>query len=278
MVKHFIPTTLNEALSILHEHKCDIIAGGTDIMVQRRTWADLPREFDGTINIINIPELQRISEDENNVYIGATASLTDVCNHKSTPELLKKSIFEIASPALRNIGTIAGNIANASPAGDTIPILYLLDAMIEIKSLSTSKQVPIKDVIIGHRKTSLHHDELITTIIIPKKEFTSTSFVKVGGRKADAISKLSFTGAYIKQNDKITDIRMVFGAVAPVMVRDEIFEASLHQKTPKEINDELNDIIAHYTTLIKPIDDQRSNKQYRKQVSLNLLKDFIHSL
>ena len=221
MVNHYIPTTLEEALDILKKKDVKIIAGGTDLMVQRRKWANTVPQFNATMNIINIAELSYTKVSQGKLYVGSTTSLTDVLRCEATPDLLKTTIQEIASPALRNIATIAGNIGNASPAGDTIPILYVLNAKVTLQNKNASRTLPIEEVITGPRKTVMKKDEIITEIIIPLQEFTSTTFVKVGGRKADAISKVSFTGAVIIQNQMIMDIRIAFGAVAPVIVRSK---------------------------------------------------------
>ena len=275
MVKHFIPSSLQEALEILNSEQVEIIAGGTDLMVQRRKWANTVPQFAQTMNIINVPELSYIEAKNNKLHIGSTASLTDVLKHSDTPELLKKTIEVIASPALRNIGTIAGNIGNASPAGDTLPILYVLNAKVVLQSLQSSRTVPIEEVITGPRRTIIQSNELIKEIIIPLENFTSTTFVKVGGRKADAISKISFTGAVSVEDNTIVDIRIAFGAVGPVIIRDREIENSMIDMKSDQIKDKLDVILDSYSEIITPIDDQRSNKEYRKHVALNLLMDFL---
>ena len=204
--------------------------------------------------------------------------MTTILEHVDTPILLKKSIDIIASPALRNIATVAGNIGNASPAGDTLPILYALNAKIVLLSKDSTRTLPIEEVITGPRKTVMQKDELIKEIILPIQTFTATSFVKVGGRKADAISKVSFTGAVTIKEDMITDIRIAFGAVAPVVVRNREIENSMIDMSPAQIKENMQDIVSSYEIFIRPIDDQRSNKKYRKQVAINLLNDFLLNL
>jgi len=275
MVKHFIPSSLEEALDILNKEKVEIIAGGTDLMVQRRKWANTVPAFEQTMNIINIPELSYIKAVNNKLHIGATTSLTEIMNHKDTPELMKKAIYDIASPALRNIATIAGNIGNASPAGDTLPILYVLNAKIVLVSPQATRTLPIEEVILGPRKTVIKKNELIKEIILPIHDFTSTSFVKVGGRKADAISKVSFTGAVTIEDNIILDIRIAFGAVGPVIVRSTKIENTIIEMSVQQLTESVTHIIEAYNDLITPIDDQRSNKEYRKIVAKNLLKDFL---
>lgn len=278
MVKHFIPTTLAETLDILANHNVELIAGGTDLMVQRRTWANTTPNFTSTVNICNLSELNYITLVDNELHIGATTPLTDIWIHQDTPELLKQSISIIASPALRNVATIAGNIGNASPAGDTLPILYLYDAKLVLLSKHNKRVVPVQDVILGPRRTIIAQDELIREIILPLHPFTTVRFDKVGGRKADAISKVSFSGAVLLDENRIRDIRFCFGAVGPTMIRNRSIEDTIIGCTIEELQQDIPRILNEYGSLVSPIDDQRSNKQYRKQVALNLLQDFIEQL
>lgn len=278
MVKHFIPSSLEEALQILASEKVEIIAGGTDLMVQRRKWANTAPNFNQTMNIMHIPELSFIKAENGKVHIGSTTSLTEILNFDRTPELLKKTIRDIASPALRNLATIAGNIGNASPAGDTLPILYVLNAKITLQSEGASRTIPIHEVIVGPRKTVIRQNEIVTEIIIPLNDFTYTVFDKVGGRKADAISKVSFTGAATVVDGVVIDIRVAFGAVGPVVIRDKEIENSIIDMSVDQVKENLDIILDSYSQLITPIDDQRSNKEYRMHVALNLLMDFLLNL
>ena len=278
MVKHYLPNTLNETLDLLNQNNLTIIAGGTDLMVQRKRWANTKREFESTINIVNLKELNYIKKQDNHIAIGSTTHLTQILESELTPDLLKKAIREIASPAIRNMATIAGNIVNASPAGDTLPILYTLDALIKIIDINEEVTLPIESVILGPRKTVLKSNQIIKEILIPINHFTKTAFIKVGGRKADAISKLNFTAAIKQENEMITDIRFTFGAVGPTMVRIKEIEKSLVHQSVEEIKNKIPSILFAYSDYIKPIDDQRSNKEYRKQVSLNLLEAFLNDL
>ncbi|QMS84401.1 FAD binding domain-containing protein [Candidatus Xianfuyuplasma coldseepsis] len=278
MVKHYLPTTLEEALSLLDTHSLDIIAGGTDLMVQRRRWANTVPDFEGTMNIMHIPKLQEIDVTNGVMHIGSTVSLTDIYAHPDTPQILHDAIAEIASPALRNLATIAGNIGNASPAGDTLPILYLLDAKIVVQSLHNKRILPIEAVITGPRKTTIQPNEIIVEIQVPLLSFTTHSFVKVGGRKADAISKLSFAAVTTIKHSIISDIRICFGAIAPTVVRSREIEQQLIGLTIPEVHHQLMTIKTQYNALIHPIDDQRSNQHYRRHVAMNLLEDYIQSL
>lgn len=279
MVEHIIPTSLEEVLQYINTHSSILVSGGTDLMVQKRNWAELPPLFtDNVVYIFNLQELKYIQEDEAFIYIGATTPLEVLKKHPLTPHLLKQAIDIIASPALRNMATIAGNIGNASPAGDTLPILYAVNAKVKLQSLDQERIVPIEELILGPRKTSIGKNEMITEIQIPKTHFTKEVFRKVGGRQADAISKVSFTGAVTMVQDIVKDLRIVFGAVGPVMRRSKMIEEHYTNISVSELKNRLNDLKIAYTPLITPIDDQRSNKEYRLQVALNLLEQFINEI
>ncbi|MDT8336196.1 MAG: FAD binding domain-containing protein [Candidatus Izemoplasmatales bacterium] len=279
MVEAFIPKDLDECLRILSERKVRIVAGGTDMLIQNRSHTGMSIGYrNDVLYINNLNELKNIYEDDAFVYIGAALSLEKIMQSDIVPKLLKDTILEMASPAIRHTATLAGNIGNASPAGDSLVSLYLMDAELEIRSINNTRRVFLKDFIKGVRKIALESDELITKVIIPKLVFEKAYFKKVGPRLSDAISKLSFAGAYQTYNNRITDIRIAFGAVNITVVRDRVLEKKLLGKKVEEIKEMMDLIISWYDPLILPIDDQRSNKVYRKEVSFNLLREFVRNL
>ena len=279
MVDYLIPSSVKEVLKFINENKSKMISGGTDLMVQRRNWADVKALFDEKeVYIFNLTELKYINSLVGELHIGATTPVSDILNDERTPKLLKESIEIMASPALRNLATLPGNIMNASPAGDTLPILYVLDAKAVIESVDGRRIEDVEQIITGPRKTILKQNEMITEIIIPFSDFTHQTFVKVGGRKADAISKLSFTGAAKVVDGVVEDLRIAFGAVGPLIVRKREIENKYIGLTVKEIVERIQEVIEDYSPFITPIDDQRSSKEYRKKVSINLVKDFIERL
>jgi xanthine dehydrogenase FAD-binding subunit len=279
MVKSEIASTLNEALKILDSGEYKICAGGTDLLVQNRNHTSLPIAFKGNVLYVSgIDELNYVKMENDEIKIGATTSLETILHHENTPQILKDTIIEMASPAIRNTGTLAGNIGNASPAGDSLVTLYLLGTKVKLESLGYERIVLLKDFILGPRKIDLHKSEMISEIIIPKPDFTKTYFKKVGPRLSDAISKLSFVGAVKTDGDKILDIRIAFGAVYMTVVRSLENEKQMIGKTKTQIKKDIDKYIALYEPLIKPINDQRSNIEYRKTVAKNLLRDFIETL
>ncbi|MFA5236007.1 MAG: FAD binding domain-containing protein [Bacilli bacterium] len=279
MVKHVIPKTLAEALACLDEGTFKVIAGGTDLMVQKRSPAGLAPNFTSDmIYVANLAELKRVYEDEDGIHIGAAVTLEALLEHELTPNVLKTIIGQIAAPGIRHMGTLAGNIANASPAGDTLVGLYVLDAMIKLERINGHRLVPIQAFIVGVRRTISEPREMITEIIIPKPKFSHTYYQKVGGRQADAISKVSFLGVAEIENDIVVDLRLAFGAVAPTVIRSSDFEKTLKNISVAELKADLPRIIEHYRSIIHPIDDQRSSAGYRNEVAVNLLRDMIEKI
>jgi len=213
-------------------------------------------------------------------------TLEELLHHEDTPELLREAIKVMASPAIRHTATLAGNIGNASPAGDSLPVLYILSAEIVLASTKNERVIPISKFILGPGRTAIEPDEMIKEIIIDDVDFTTIYYKKVGGRKADAISKVCFAGCALRDGNKITDIRIAFGAVGPTVVRVEELEAAFLKEAPTEdalIEDtsevvKATELISQYSSYIKPIDDQRSNAKYRKQIALNLLGDFLKTI
>ena len=279
MVKHIIPNNLREALNIIKEGNVILMGGGTDLMIQKRNTAGTPPRFEkNVVYLANLKELNFIKVTPHEICIGAMTPLETILESKMTPSLLKKVIGEMASPGIRHTATLAGNIANASPAGDGIAVLYALDARLVLESIREERTIPIEEFITGVRKTVLKPDELIKEIRIPRDAFTSEKWVKVGGRKADAISKVSFVGACTIKDHRIEDIRMAFGAIAPTVIRSQKLEKALQNRHVSEVKADVINILKHFDDLFTPIDDQRSNKDYRRQVASNLARDFILGL
>ena len=276
MVNHHIPSTLQEALKILDKHDCYIMAGGTDLMVVKHQRSGLIPNFDKDVcYIANLEELQYIFEDEKGVHIGAGTKFSDIEVNELVPEILKQIIHELASPNIRNMATMAGNIANASPAGDSIVGLYLLDAELELVNIHGSRMVPIKDFIFGVRKIHRNQNELIKEIFIPHHDDLNTYWRKVGSRAAESISKITFAGGYEVESGKVKDLRMAFGSVSITVVRERKIEEKYIGMSVEELHNHVEDIVKDMSKFVQPITDQRSTKEYRYKVAMNILKDFI---
>ena len=279
MVNHYIPHNLKDALKILDTHDCYIMAGGTDLMVMKHQRSGLIPNFDRDVcYVANLKELQYIFEDEQGVHIGAGTKFTDIEECEIVPEILKQIIHELASPNIRNMATMAGNIANASPAGDSIVGLYLLDATLELVNAHGSRIVPINEFVLGVRKIDLKKNELIKEIFIPHHDDLNTYWRKVGSRAAESISKVTFAGGYEVEDNIVKDFRMAFGSVNITCARSRKIEEKYIGMTVEELHTHIEDILKDASKLVSPITDQRSTKEYRQKVAMNILKDFIMSI
>lgn len=279
IIKSYIPKDLEEALNIINKEETIVIAGGSDLMVRRKRPSGLLPNFDKTsVFITRLKELKKIYKEGNFLMIGGGCTFTEISESNLVPDYFKDVIGDIASPAIRNIATIAGNICNASPAADILPLLYALEVKLVVKSISEEKIIPIEKFIVSPGRTVLNKNEIVKEIQIPLSDFNKFYFKKVGTRKATAISKLSFVAFGKVNDDIIEDVRIAFGAVAPTIVKSKDIENKIINKNIVDIKSIKDDILNDYSILISPIDDQRSNKEYRKQVSLNLLSDFLDKI
>jgi CO/xanthine dehydrogenase FAD-binding subunit len=269
---------LDQTLSQLNKENCSIIAGGTDVMVLHKGRRGVPPKIPKPIVFIDhLPELKRVYQNHRDLHIGACCTYSDLLEDPFIPIPLKNAIKTIAAPAIRNRGTLGGNICNASPAGDTLPLLYVYNAKLLLRSVNGDRVVAISDFIQGPRRVQRYHNEILAEIILPSilEEGSHIVFEKVGNRNADAIAKVSFAG-YIRINGaRIEDVRFAFGAVGPTMVRSINIEKKLLGHTIPLADADIAQVVAAFDKIIKPIDDQRSTALYRKTVALNLLRYFL---
>jgi len=274
MSESYRPDTLEELLELMEKKDLIPFAGGTDLMVQNA--GPVGPEFKKDVVFLgHLKELCGIRKEGQELLIGAAATLTSIEAHPDTPRLLKEAVSLIAAPALRNRGTMGGNVCNASPAGDSIPPLYTLDAKMRLLSRKGERTVKVEDFFRGPGRTDRRKDEILKEIIVPLKEWNIKKYRKVGTRAANALTKCSITAAAKVKGGRIDDIAISFGAVGPVIVRDRSLEQNIKGLTREEVRDKIPSIVDDYSSLIVPIDDQRSTALYRKQVCLNLLKDFL---
>lgn len=273
----YYPLTILEALENMKEHKpIVIVSGGTDTMV-------CGKKAENMIFLNRVKELSVINEKDGILSIGAECTYEEILNENKIPEILKKSIRQIASPAIRNSGTLSGNICNASPAGDSLPVLYVLSALVVSQYLDNNgviitEKTPIEQFILGIRKIALKEEAIVTSIEIPVESYShisKMSYEKVGARKSEAISKLSFVGILKTEDKKVVDARIAFGSVSIKTVRRPEIEKKMIGLTLSEIDNKKAEFIDEYSKFITPIDDQRSTSVYRKKVCLNLLGEFL---
>jgi CO/xanthine dehydrogenase FAD-binding subunit len=251
-------------------------AGGTDLMVQLAAGALQHRRF---VSLWGLEELRRIQIGTSSVAVGALATFTEIQKDdglRSEFPLLGRAAAETGGIANQNRGTIAGNIANASPAADTPPALLIYDAQIELASTRGRRLVPYERFHTGYKQMDLAQDELIAAIHLPRRTGWIQHYRKVGGRRAQAISKVCFAGAALMEGSRVADVRLAFGSVAPTVVRAAHAEAAIRGAVPDA--NRIDAAVAALQRDIAPIDDIRSTRNYRMHVAANLLIEFTASL
>jgi CO/xanthine dehydrogenase FAD-binding subunit len=271
------PATLAEALSLLtSDGGWRPFAGGTDLMVQLEA-GTLPEGR--YLGLWNLNELRGIRDTGNAIDIGALTTYTDVLNSEVLRRdfaLLGRAAAETGGVATQNRGTIGGNIANASPAADTPPVLLVYDAELEIVSARGSRRLAYERFHQGYKKMDLAADELIARVRLPRRSGPwREHYRKVGTRRAQAISKVCVAACVRLRSRTIDDVRVALGSVAPAVVRARFTEAALRGR---ELDAPA--IAAAVEALekdIAPINDLRSTARYRLTVAGRVLEEFLTS-
>lgn len=278
----YSPNTLDEYQKIysgIAEKNILVFSGGTDLMIGRH---ELSQDAI-IIDISGIAELKGVEKKEDRIYIGSCTTLNELLySHKIQNDIpiLIKAIKTMASEQIRNRATIGGNIGNASPAGDTITPLVVLEASIQIYSPESNevKTIPLEALFSGPCASTLQNGEIITKIIIPLFEDKDIFcyFRKIGQRNAMTITKASLSAIAKYSDSKIEWIKLAPGSVSPVVKRMSKTEEFLQGKklTPAVIN-ESKEIIGKE---ISPITDIRSTKAFRVLITKNLLADCLSEL
>lgn len=258
------PTSLNQALELMRSEQCTPLAGTTDLYVELNFGILKPRRF---IDIWSLNELRAITMRGDTLVIGALATFTALIRSplvQARLPMLVEAAGLVGGIQIQNRGTLGGNIANASPAGDSLPVLAAVDAMLVLKSVDAERRVPFTEFYTGYRTSVMRPDELIVAVEVPPVE-GAQFFRKVGTRAALAISKIVMAGV------KGAVPRIAFGSVAPTVVRVRQTEQALAAGT------HIEDVVRILEKEIAPIDDLRSSAAYRRQVAGNLLRRFWSS-
>lgn len=249
-------------------------AGGTDLMVLFEAGKLSHKKF---VNIWGLKELQGIEVADDHVKIGALTTYSQIQAHptlKTDYPMLCRAAFETGAIAIQNRGTVGGNIANASPAADTPPALLTYGCEVELVSTLGSRWVKYEDFHTGYKTTVMQSNELVKAVKLTAPAKGSTHYYrKVGTRKAQAISKVCFAGLARLQGGRLSDVRMTLGSVAPTALRCVKTESVLRGQV-------LNAALVQRARLVlaaevSPIDDIRSTREYRVNVTLNLLEEFL---
>ncbi len=273
------PTTVEEAISMLGQYggKAKILAGGTVLIPEIRS-GNLRTGC--VVNIKRIAGLSEVYEDAEGIHIGALVPQVELAKveiprrrvvpisvAERIPMSLRKMVSVMGTPQVRNIATLAGNIAWGSPAADSAPPLLALDAQVKLQGSSGKRILAMSEFFLGPGTTALKPTEMITEILIPanslNKTGTSNKFMK---RKANTLSVCSVAVSLIKQKGKsVKDVRIAVGAVAPTPLRLKKAETLLEGQTVDE--ELLKKMRERVVEEISPITDLRSTMWFRKEVT-----------
>ena len=277
--KYISPKTIEEVLEILKQEKSKacIVAGCSNVLPYIKD-RKLPAKL--LLDISAIEELNYVKKSEGEIYIGAGTTISDLTNSKIIREecnLLYQTAEEFADPTVRNRATIGGNLADASPAADIAPPLLVLDAVLEVESMDGKREISLKNFFVSPRKTVLREDEMISSIKI-KNSFLNKNgcFIKLGLRQAMAISVATMAMVLEVEKNKVKNVRIAMGSIAPIPLRLLKTEKFLINK---EVNDDLIEkAIPKVRKEVNPIGDVRASAEYRRYVSGILFKRAFNKL
>ncbi len=274
------PRTLEEAYAYLADGRpWQPIAGGTDLMVELASGRGDPPER--VLDLWRIRELRGIWLEPRTLVIGALTTYTDLRRSALATEIvpaLVEAAASVGAAQIQNRGTIGGNLATASPAGDTPPVLLALDADVVLGGPRGERTVPIASFFVAYRQTALAPDELILRVRVPIVPGREVRFRKVGTRRAQAIAKVSLALAWRDGSDgrgvrAWRGVRVALGSMAAVPIRAAATEAVLEGAPPNpETADRAAETLAGE---LVPIDDVRSTADYRRMVAARVLHRLV---
>jgi CO/xanthine dehydrogenase FAD-binding subunit len=260
-----VPRSLEEALrAVQDDPAATVLAGGTDLMVAVNAGGHRPTSV---VSLTRVPELAGWRREGDEIVLGACLTYAEMERGElaALVPALAQAARTVGSPQIRAAATIGGNIGTASPAGDTLPVLAALDAVVEVASASGFRRVPLVDLVVGVKKTGLQQGEIVTSVRVPVLR-GGQEFLKVGTRNAMVISVVIV--AVVVDLDGRT-VRVGLGSVAPVPVRAreaEEYAAAHTDWTQGAVSGP--DVVVRFAALCaaatEPIDDHRSTADYRR--------------
>ena len=261
------------AVALLAEHgaAAKILAGGTDLLVELKHAAHNPEII---VDISRLDELKNIAIADDGLHIGALATHSDIMQSSVIRDMfpaLVEAAHSIGALQTRNLGTIGGNLVTCVPSMDSGPALIALEALVTVASSAGQRQMPLANLFVGPRKTSLKPGELLVDIVIPKPNLGKpASFQKFGLRKGQALALVNAAAAFFVDKGNFRAPCIALGAVAPTVIRAPKAEAFLDgRKVTDEAMAEAGRIAA---TEAKPISDFRASADYRRDLIAVLVK------
>jgi len=268
------PTSLGEALSVLDElkeKKTQVLAGGTDLIPWLRGRV---KDVDYLIDLADTG-LDHIlfDDDQGQARIGAMVTFTALCEHPEVRRRLPsvaEAALQVGAVQTRNQATIGGNLCSAVPSLDGAPSLLVLGATLRLQAQGNERLVPIEQFFLGPRRTVLQPGEVLTEIIVPLREDFTASFLRMGRRKALTLSIVNVAAGLAMDGQQVSQARIALGAVAPTPIRAYKAEQLLQgRKLAPELFAEAAAVAA---TEISPISDLRASADYRRKISVVLVR------
>lgn len=261
-----LPTTTREALKMLaaSDGAAVPLAGGTDLMVH---WPQRLDEYAKPfVDLSGLVNLRAMRWKKSELVLGGLTTYWDVLRDARAWEelpLLTRAAHQVGAIQIQARGTWAGNVANASPAADGVPVLMAYDAVVVLQSLEGKETVPLAEFYTGYKQMRRRQDQLIVAIRIPRRRYDFQVFEKVGQRRAQAIAKVGLAVTHSKAG-----WRVVAASMAPTVRRCRAVEELLEERVPVRSPDDLLPALGRD---VAPIDDVRSTAEYRKRVMARLL-------
>jgi CO/xanthine dehydrogenase FAD-binding subunit len=248
------------------------VAGCTDLLVEIKHEASAAETL---VDVSQLEELRGIELTDEGLRIGASVTHTEIMDSDLVAELapaLQDAAHTIGAVQTRTLGTLAGNLVTCVPSMDSGPTLMALEATVNILGSNGARSSSLEDLFVFVRKTSLEPDEIITDIVVPKKNLGKpTVFHKFGLRKGQALALVNAAGSLHVKDGKMTDVRISLGAVAPVVIRCLKAEAHLEGKSADDAQ-AINEAAEIALSETAPIDDFRASKAYRNELIKVLTK------
>ena len=273
--KYFSPKSLNNLKKIIKKNPHSyFLSGGTDLSLEV---TKLRGEIKSIISLNSVKELKFVKKNKNYIEVGAGVSLYDFQNIIKSYYLDFYNILKrYGSVQIRNVGTVSGNIATASPIGDTLPLLLSLDAVIKIQTKDTLKIIPLDQFFISYRKTKLKKGDFVYSVKIPINKKNYFKAYKISKRFDDDISTVCASFNLLIKKNKIVKAKIAYGGMSEIPKRaksiekildNSIFSKELFLKAQNLIKDDFS-----------PIDDMRASRNYRIEIAKNLLMKFFYEI
>lgn len=267
------PDTLTDALQVIADGGRRVLAGGTDLYPGA-----------GAALAASVLDLSRLSElcgisTDNGLRIGAMTTWTEIAEARLPPALagLQQAARQVGARQVQNLGTIGGNLCNASPAADGVPPLLTLDAEVELASLRGVRRLPLTEFLQGPRKTALAPDELLLAVHLPPQALQGQgAFHKLGARAYLVISIAMAAVRLVTEGGRVADIALAIGACSPVARRLTAVETALRGQPLGHLAGLIR--AEDVTAPLSPIDDVRATADYRLGAAVELVRRAVGAL